>query len=123
MQYADEFKGSQSARQELDLLTSLINTSSKASKPADNFKLNLFGDDADDGEGAGAAAAHPVAKDPRFETAQVGGVKELCFGGGGRNEAYKKAAGLGDIMGELNIDETGCRSGQLDLLDLMDSAA
>ena len=50
------------------------------------------------------------------------GVKELCFGAGGRNEAYKRAAGLGDIMGELALDEAR-GAGEPDLLDLMDSAA
>jgi hypothetical protein len=119
LQYADEFKGSQSARQELDLLTALINTSSKGSKATDNFKLNLFGSDAEDGSDSTGAAAGPAAKDPRFDTAPVG-VKELCFGG--RNEAYKKAAGLGNIIGDLSLDEVHGLDGEPDLLDLMDSA-
>ena len=100
-------KGGKGARKELDLLASLLIIPGK-SQATDNFKLNLFGDD-DSGLGGGRSGS------------SGGGI--LMFGTHGKNEAYKKQAGLSSMMKSLNVRDQKSQSTGDDLLDLMDGAA
>jgi hypothetical protein len=121
--------GGQVARQELELLTAVMqmDRTSKPGAAADNFKLNLFGDDED---GGGGDTIGTAVADPRFATAPVtaAGVREARFGHLGINSAYKQASGLAGVMKDLELEEAGGKGakgagqGEPDLLDLLDAA-
>ena len=91
------------------LIRFATNNSIPPHQATDNFKLNLFGDD-DSGMEGGRSGS--------------GGGGILMFGTHGKNEAYKKQAGLSGMMRSLNVgDQKQQQSTGDDLLDLMDGAA
>lgn len=93
------------------MLAAIVNVSRTA---ADNFKLNLFDDEAliDVEE---PAQQHAGGMSRRKE-------QQLEFGSAGKNGGYIKA--VGDVLEQLGLDEqqAGKSIGE-DLLDLMDSVS
>ena len=81
----------------------------KSTQAAD-FKLNLFDDEGVFGN-AGSIGGAPVG-------GGSSGGAVLQFGGAGKNEAYRKEAGLAGVMKDMNLKD----GGEEDLLDLMDNA-
>ena len=75
---------------------------------SDNFKLNLFGDD----EGLGSSNGR---------SGSSGGGAVLMFGARGKNDEYRKQAGLASMMKGLDVSEKSGGAAD-DLLDLMDGA-
>lgn len=75
-----------------------------------DFKLNLFDDEGVFGN-AGSIGGAPIAG------GGSSGGAVLQFGGGGKNEAYRKEAGLAGVMKDMNLKEEDDS-----LLDLMDGA-
>lgn len=93
----------------MDLLAALVKVN-KA--PADNFKLNLFEDTADD---SSMFRTEPVPVSGKQQ-------KEMHFGTEGRNEGYIKA--VQNVLEGVGLDDQpGAKSVGEDLLDLMDSVA
>lgn len=107
------------AAKELDFLAHLVHVAKPAA--GDNFKLNLFLDGDmlfDEPAELGTAS--------KSSNSRPGAAKqhnEMEFGSGGRNEAYIKAARLGDVL-EVQLEDAedgGSRAIGDELLDLMDS--
>eukprot|EP00775_Hariotina_reticulata_P005653 gene5653-5892_t len=114
--YADgqQNKVDNSAARELHLLAALVNVSNTSS--TDNFKLNLFGDPAEEESGTVESSQRK-----NFEKHQ-----QLQFGQGGRNAGYMEAAGLSTVLQGVTLDSQQHNAGKTvgeDLLDLMDSVA
>lgn len=83
----------------------------------DNFRLNLFVLDDDEeveGQQAASASAGRTHKQQQHH---------LQFGSDGRNEAYIKAARLGDVLEQVQLEEHAGGVGSVgdELLSLMDS--
>ena len=74
---------------------------------SDNFKLNLFGDD-ELGLGSGRSGSS-------------GGGAVLMFGARGKNDSYRKQAGLASMMKGLDMSPNP-GGAEDDLLELMDGA-
>lgn len=108
-------EGSKQALRELDFLAGLIKgpkgsgSTADAGGPGvsvaagDNFRLNIF-------QGEEGQAAVPV---------KAAAPRELEFGAGGRNDAYRRAAGL--TVEGLSLDGGLGGGAGVDLLELMDS--
>lgn len=79
-------------------------------KATDNFKLNLFGEE---DSGFGAASGRSGS----------GGGGVLMFGSYGKNDSYRKQAGLTGMMSSMGVNERGAEAEGDDLLDLMDGAS
>lgn len=103
------------AANELDFLAHLVHVAKPAA--GDNFKLNLFLDsDAFDDEGQKPASSSKPSKQQHHE---------LEFGSSERNDTYIKASRLGDVLGQVQLEDTEAGSKGIgdELLDLMDSVA
>jgi hypothetical protein len=115
VQYADgqQNKVDNSAARELHLLAALVNVNTTSS--TDNFKLNLFGDPAEEEYGMQRSRHQSPEKH-----------QQLQFGQVGRNEEYMEAAGLSTVLQDVTLDTQQHNAGKSvgeDLLDLMDSVA
>jgi hypothetical protein len=109
------------AAKELDFLAHLVHVAKPAA--GDNFKLNLFLDNdllfdepAEQGTASKSSSSRPGAAKQQHN--------EMEFGSGGRNEVYIKAARLGDVLEQVQLEDAedkGSRAIGDELLDLMDS--